>query len=209
MQQQNHNWERIESIILWTGMSVNGFAHHIGLLRGENLYQIKRGNNGISRDLADRIVASFPQIDKLWLLTGEGQMFAEPRLRSAQIPCYREDLLKSIRSVDRLEPECRMLLPQVDAFDFAMLYLGREMGVATPAGTTVVLRRIAADAIIPGREYVVVSQKIVTLRIIRVAERTGWVKLVAGDRENYDDILLNIKEIESVYEVKAKLIINN
>ncbi len=53
-------------------MSTNYFARHIGLARGENLYQIKRGNNGISLDVADRIVSKFPQVDKLWLLTGGG-----------------------------------------------------------------------------------------------------------------------------------------
>ncbi|MCC8018825.1 MAG: hypothetical protein LIO85_03515 [Rikenellaceae bacterium] len=49
-----------------------GFAQSIGLKRGENLYQIKRGNNGISRQLAERIVEYFPKISKSWLLTGEG-----------------------------------------------------------------------------------------------------------------------------------------
>ena len=41
---------------------------------GRNLYQIKRGNNGVSLDVADRIVAKFPEVSKLWLLTGDGQM---------------------------------------------------------------------------------------------------------------------------------------
>ena len=86
MREKQNNWQRIEAVIKWANMSTNYFARHIGLARGENLYQIKRGNNGISRDVAQRIVAKFPQIDKLWLLTGDGQMFAEQQLRGAQIP---------------------------------------------------------------------------------------------------------------------------
>ena len=79
-------WPRIEAVIGWAKMSTNGFARHIGLRRGENLYQIKRGNNGISLDVASRIVEKFPEVDKLWLLTGEGQMLvagkrAEPGTR--------------------------------------------------------------------------------------------------------------------------------
>ena len=31
-------------------MTANAFARHLGLPRGENLYQIKRGNNGIVYD---------------------------------------------------------------------------------------------------------------------------------------------------------------
>ena len=65
-------WERIERVIDASGLTTNGFARHIGLPRGENLYQIKRGNNGISRDLAERINRHYPQFSLLWLLTGRG-----------------------------------------------------------------------------------------------------------------------------------------
>ena len=30
-----------------------------------------------------------------------------------------------------------------------------------------------------------------------------------GDKENYDDIILNVSDIKSVYKVKGKLIINS
>jgi len=39
----------------------------------ENLYQIKRGNNGISLDEADRIVSKFPQVI-IVAADGGGQM---------------------------------------------------------------------------------------------------------------------------------------
>ncbi|MFQ7502603.1 MAG: hypothetical protein ACLRMJ_04690 [Alistipes finegoldii] len=64
-------------------MSTNYFARHIGLARGENLYQIKRGNNGISLDVADRIVSKFPQVDKLWLLTGRADVLRGADTRRA------------------------------------------------------------------------------------------------------------------------------
>ena len=53
------------------------------------------------------------------------------------------------------------------------------------------------------------ARKIVTLRIVRAADEEGKVRLVAGDRENYDDIVLNVNDIVSVYKVKGKLIINS
>ena len=67
-------WNRIEAVINMAQMTTNAFARHIGLPRGENLYQIKRGNNGVSLDLANRIVAKFSEVSKLWLLTGDGPM---------------------------------------------------------------------------------------------------------------------------------------
>lgn len=69
-------WDRVEAVIKMSKMSTNAFAKHIGLMRGENLYQIKRGNNGISVDVADRICENYPKVNKLWLLTGEGTMLS-------------------------------------------------------------------------------------------------------------------------------------
>lgn len=71
------NWQRIEMVIQQSKMTANAFARHIGLPRGENLYQIKKGNNGISLDVATRICQHYPEIDKFWLLTGDGQMLRD------------------------------------------------------------------------------------------------------------------------------------
>ena len=179
-------------------MTTNYFARYIGLPRGENLYQIKRGNNGISRDVADKIVSKFPQIDKLWVLTGEGQMFAAPELRGATIPYYNADVEQAVLLRDRLAADT----------DFAMRYEGRAMGAALPAGAIVLLRAVEREAIIPGAEYVIISRKIVTLRIVRTGAQAGEFRLVAGDKENFDDIVLKAKDIEAVYKVVGKLIIN-
>ncbi|WP_295940513.1 hypothetical protein [uncultured Alistipes sp.] len=209
MREKQNNWQRIEAVIKWANMSTNYFARHIGLARGENLYQIKRGNNGISLDVADRIVACFPQVDKLWLLTGEGQMFADERMHSAQIPFYNVDVEQAIVHVSHLEPESMLVVPQAGICDMAMCYMGRAMGTALPSGTVVLLKTVDRDAIIPGGEYVIVSRKIVTLRIVRLATETEKLRLVAGDKENYDDIILSTNDILSVYKVKGKLIINS
>lgn len=69
--QTNAYWKRIERILDEQKMSANKFAKYIGLLHGENLYQIKRGNNRISLGVARRIHAHFPQYAISWLLTGE------------------------------------------------------------------------------------------------------------------------------------------
>ena len=71
------DWPRLEEVIRYTGLSANKFAQFIGLPAAENLYRIKRGQNGISRALADRIIEYCPEISKGWLLTGEGNMLRD------------------------------------------------------------------------------------------------------------------------------------
>lgn len=209
MREKQNNWERIEAVIKWANMSTNYFARHIGLARGENLYQIKRGNNGVSLDLSERIVEKFPQLNRLWLLTGEGQMFCDEKLRGVQVPFYNTDVELGIANLGQLEAESNLLIPPLGDCDFAMYYAGRAMGESIPPGAIVLLKAVDPDAIIPGGEYVIVSRKIVTLRIVRADVEPEQIRLVAGDRANYDDIILNMSDIVSVYRVKGKLLINN
>ncbi len=209
------NWERLESVIKWANMSTNYFARHIGLLRGENLYQIKRGNNGISRNLADMIVKAFPEINLLWLLTGEGQMFAEPEIAGDGIPFYNIDVESNIRSIEDLDPLSVMAMPMHVDGDLAMLYSGRAMGDIIPPNTIVLLKKILPETIIPGGEYVVLTKNVVTLRIVcfdnNFTEGLAYgdrLRLVSADGGKFNDIYLNRDEIEKVYKVTAKIIIN-
>ncbi len=205
----NENWTRIHAVIEWAGMTTNFFAHHIGLPCGENLYQIKRGNNGISRDVAERVVAKFPDISKAWLLTGEGNMFASDSSVASQIPYYNAEVEKTLAGGLSGAPDFQMFVPQVGDCDFAMVYNGRAMGRVTPAGTILFLKKCDVDAIIPGDEYVVVTTKFTALRKLRRTREVSCVTLVAGDRKSFDDIILDIGELKELYHVVGKLIVKN
>ena len=188
--QENKCWQRLEAVIRWANMSANFFAHHIGLSRGENLYQIKRGNNGISLNLAERIVTHFPSINRLWLLTGEGDMLNEESELGRKIPFYRVDVERSIRQREALQAECTLSLPVADRCDLAMLYMGTAMGSQLPTGTIVFLKQVDA------------------LRVVRTTAESGVVRLVAGDKKNFDELTISTEEIEQLYQVSAKLTIN-
>ena len=90
----NPAWERLSEVIEYSGLSVNAFAKAIGLKRGENLYQIKRGNNGISTKLAKRINRVFPRFPVAWLIFGEGVFEGE-----RQILCVNHSYESSIRII--------------------------------------------------------------------------------------------------------------
>ena len=90
----NPAWERLSEVIGYSGLSVNAFAKAIGLKRGENLYQIKKGNNGISPNLAKRINRVLPCFSVAWLLFGEGVFEAE-----RPILCADQFLRASIRII--------------------------------------------------------------------------------------------------------------
>ena len=205
---QNPCWQRLSAVIEWADMTANYFARHIGLPRGENIYQIKRGNNGISRRLAERIVTHFPQISKMWLLTGEGEMFVEPQSVACTIPFYNFEIEEWIHRLDELTPTTEMAVPQLSDCDLAMVYHGKPMEKVFPAGSTLFLKKKTVEAIIPGREYVVITKKIVTLRNVRLAKKADELRLSPADHLNYDDMVVPIDQILAVYEVCGQLTIN-
>ncbi len=143
-------------------------------------------------------------------MTGEGAMFADNAENASTIPFYKADAEHAVYSELLLtSPDSNLLIPPVGGCDLAVTYMGRAMGTVIPTGTIVLLKAIDRDAIIPGGEYVVVCRKIVTLRIVRAADVSGKWRLVAGDRDAFDDIVVNVSDIKAVYKVKAKIIINN
>lgn len=73
------SWSRLKQTIDWSGLTINGFAQSIGLKRAENLYQIKKGRNAVSKDLAGLITTKYPDISRAWLITGEGAMFTKKK----------------------------------------------------------------------------------------------------------------------------------
>ncbi len=201
-----NNWQRIERVVKWTGLSVNSFAHSVGLSRGENLYQIKRGNNGISRELAGMIAAKYPQISRAWLLTGEGDMFIDETVKRVSIPFYDADIEKYVAAPARFTSRGYISLPTVEDADFGAVYPGRAMGEAVPAGSTVLVRRVSPENLIPGGDYVVVTEGFTTLRRVRRDAGTDILRLLPVDTANFDEMQISAADVKELYLVRAVVI---
>ena len=201
-----NNWQRIERVVRWTGLSVNSFALSVGLSRGENLYQIKRGNNGISRELAAMIAAKYPQISRAWLLTGEGDMFAEAIPRQSSVPFFAVDIEQYIASPARYTSRSYISIPEIEEAEFAAVYFGRAMGEAVPPGATVLAKRVAPENLIPGGDYVVVTKDIAMLRRVRRGEGDGVLRLQPVDVVNFDEITVSAAAVDELYLILAVII---
>lgn len=201
------DWQRIEKTVRWAGLSVNSFALNIGLQRGENLYQIKRGNNGISKELAELIVKKYPEISRGWILTGEGRMFLSDTGEKVNIQCYDADVL-CIASAENLpEPSYLISLPRVRNADFAALNMNKAMEPEIPNGATVIVKQTEPDAIIPGYPYVVITNKISVLRTIKKGPAEDKIRLTAANPD-FDEMIIDVCEIRKLYAVKGHIYFN-
>lgn len=198
------DWQRIERIVRWTGLSVNSFALNIGLNRSENLYRIRKGQNGISKELAELVSSKYPEISKAWILTGEGQMFVDGSSERNLIPVYEADAV-CIASMDTLPaPSGTMSLPHAGKAAFAARMLNRAMEPDIPNGSLLVLVPVNMDEVIPGYPYLVVSDRITAVRRVMPLSGGGAFRLAAANPE-FGDIGLEAYEVKRLYLVRAHI----
>lgn len=208
------NWQRLEQVVKWSGMSTNRFAMSIGLKRSENLYQIKRGNFGISKELARLICLKYPMISRLWLLTGEGQMLegkasADSALETIKtlegsVPFYNMDALQLSREDrSKLKAQYYLVIPALKECEFAAQCSGNSMAPEMPAGATVVFKEVSTDAILPGEAYLIVTKDFSTIKYIRTDGQTNKLQLVPKNTADFDTIIVDMSKIQKLYMVKA------
>ncbi len=211
MEQKCDDWQRLERVIEWANMTTNYFARHIGLARGENLYQIKKGSYGISQKTANMIIEKFPEINIVWLLSGKGEMLAAAESSGAAKPLYNLDVEDAIQSIESLKADEQLILPSSINFDLAFRYLGRAMGQRVPTNSIILLKNILPDMIIPGDECVIVSKKIVLLRIAKSIHQNNdrtMIQLSSALPEEFGDITIEMGDIETAYIIKGKILTN-
>jgi hypothetical protein len=206
MTNKYNNWERLERVIAHTGLSANAFALSIGMQRSENIYHIKRGNFGISDDLAERIVARYPEINSTWLLSGVGEMLINDSANSSVVPFYEkgvEQLLNYCNSNPQLNT---YQLPFICDCDVVVRTHTRSMVTPGTAATDLFLKSISPAEMIQGNEYLIVLRDETLWRKIRhVKNEPGKWRLVAYDREQSPDVTVNVDDIRRVWRVIARM----
>jgi hypothetical protein len=61
-------------LFFYLGVNAKQFAESLGFKRADRIYNVLRGENGISSDLAKIIIDKYPSVNYEWLLTGKGSM---------------------------------------------------------------------------------------------------------------------------------------
>lgn len=184
------DWQRLEQIIKWTGLSTNAFGAAIGLKRAENLYQIKRGNNRISKDVATMIARKYPVVNRSWLLTGDGEMFSPAFLEEAGapvaprgIPYYNTDVVRLACDLETkgtsATPAYYINLPGYEDCDFAAICTSDSLSPEIPAGAIVILKEADATMpVMPGEVYLAVLRDAAMLRYVQLDRtRANWLQL--------------------------------
>ncbi len=207
-----NSWSRLEKVIEWSGLSINAFARSIGLRRAENLYQIKKGNNSISKDLAELIAIKYCNISKSWLLTGEGSMLLTSsqnencNYEKKKIPYYNYDFSQLEFNKERKLPipEYYIEVPVFSNCDFATICVGDSMTPEIPSGAIIALKEIEMELLLPGEMYYIITDNYSTVKFIRMVENDhSKLRLVPKNKNEYDDAFLSKNSIRRLFLVKG------
>ncbi len=196
----NESWERLRRVIEWSGLSINGFAKRIGLTYAESLYRIKRGQNGISKELATKITETYPTINRVWLLMGEETMLSETKT----IPFYKTtiDLLPEKDGVISQQPNAYITTPFEQDVSFAVFCGSSAMEPRIETSDVLILKRIEPEQIIVGEIYLFVNKfNYSMLRRVKKSREKNKYLLIADKKSKFDPIELDVSSIKSVYAV--------
>lgn len=197
------NWGRLDQVIQYLGLNVNSFSKEIGLNRAERLYQIKKGNYDISKNLAGIIVSRFPELNEAWLLTGEGTMLKVAE-GSPKIPLYNFSLDDFNTDLSQMQVVEELEIPILSGSDFAFVHQGDSMRPEIEHGSMVFVKQVDKDAIVFGDIYLIISEKMNIVRFIRGLDDKNW-RLVAKNATDFDDLIIDIGQVKAVYKVKGVL----
>lgn len=197
--QPSAEWNRLEKVIKETHHTTNSFAKHIGLLRGENLYQIKRGNNRISLDVAQRIHEHYPEYSIAWLLCGEGD--ENLNLRNNPVVCV--PLCRNLWTIDfsQLDKLNDKIIVSESVANGAQLAVPYSDGMLEPylRNSILLIRKCENDEIIFGNIYLIMMGATRIFRIIREnAHNPHTLRLAGLNPERFDDMIIRREQIGSL-----------
>jgi len=94
----SHPSERLSLLINTLSLNVNSFATECGYSSSTTIWRIINDNKKPSKPTLDKICARFKNVNKEWLLTGQGTMFNTASTSSDDLTVTAKQVL------DKLEP---------------------------------------------------------------------------------------------------------
>lgn len=224
--------QRINALLEYTKLNGKNFALRIGLGYPDSIYHIQRERNGISDKLADRIVMAFPEIDKGWLLTGEGDMFrsgdkqratvlhplAHPsgsNVQKQQVPLYDFEAVAGLVPIftNQNTPIDYISIPDLPKCDGAVYVRGDSMYPLLKSGDIVMYKQILDYYnIIWGEMYLISfnyeGEEFITVKFIKKVEERPDLVMLVSHNQHHAPKEIPVEAIRALALIKASIRFN-
>lgn len=195
------HWERIERVICWAGLNSHSFAAHIGLHSPQTLYQIKAGKHGISRALAEKISAHYPEISFVWLVSGNGPML-NPSDKA--IPYYLDDCESVALAPESYLPTGYTSVPKCGDCSFAARTATNAMEPLVAQGAMLFCKECKPTDIYNGELVLVVYGNRAVVRTVKSISPTELL-LSTPQNTPQTDLKIELTLVRQTFRIKATL----
>ncbi|MFL9845863.1 S24 family peptidase [Flavobacterium rhizosphaerae] len=223
--------ERIGLYIEKKHISYYAFENSIGASRG-SISKAVKDCKSIGSNVLEKIISVYPDLNPVWLLTGEGDMLldrdnedgvnryylkTDSTVDIQQVPLYNAEAVAGIiplfNDAKQTQPIDHIAIPNLPKCDGAIYVTGNSMYPLLNSGD-IVLYKIVDDipnSIFWGEMYLLAltvgGEEYITVKFIHRADKEGWVKLVSQNPDHQDKEI-ELSAIRALALVKASIRIN-
>lgn len=227
------NAQRIQNLLEYTRLNGKNFAIRIGLSHPDSIYHILRGRNGISDKMAERIIMAFPEVNRSWLLSGEGEMLQDKKpqvalftpertrlkqettLQKQQVPLYDFEAVAGLVPIftNQNHPIDYISIPDLPRCDGAVYVRGDSMYPLLKAGDIVMYKQIQDYYnIIWGEMYLISfnyeGEEFITVKFLKKVEGQPDRVLLVSHNPHHAPKEIPISAIRALALVKASIRFN-
>lgn len=209
--------ERLLHLLKVKHMSQAEFARHLGV----SPTYIGAMRKSVSNARLQDILQLFPDIDKNWLLYGEGEMYKSDNKSATLAKDYIVPLLPVDACAGSLQmwsdgvalKDCRKIVSPVPGADFAIHISGNSMEPVLPNGAILFIKRINSKAFIPwGNPMVIDTENGVLVKTLYPVDKTNTSKSAdmyieaRSYNPDYPPIIIPAESIYGVYRILTSVL---
>lgn len=209
--------QRVKSVISYTGMSVNSFSKKVGISQATLASMFNRGTEPKDAIL-DCIANAIPEINKYWLLTGEGDMLNNTTTDSSQTHGNINTLQNTIKYYPNVngsmggvqflddpdETVCYISIPGYSDCKFAINAYGDSMYPLIKSGQIVLMSKWLERFIDWGRIYLIVTKSgYRTIKRLYPGSSNATITCKSENSETNPPFEIEKDDIHKVYLVKG------
>ena len=207
----------LNKLLEYSKLNGKSFSEKIGLIRPQAIYDIQSGKTqNISASMANKIISAFPEINKSWLLTGDGDMLIKPEDKIAEksgIPFYDINVTASIAESFNDIPEMSQYLisyPPLNDCCAAFPVYGESMEPDFFAGEVVLVKEITnVDSMLWGEPYLVITNancdNLRTIKNVYLSEDRCKFILRATNPRFSGDTIIDRNDVLKIFLIKGKI----